>query len=45
MRGLKVASTGLTDYIERVVRRYLADRADEETFAQWTRRADEEALR
>ena len=45
VRGLKVASTGLTDYIERVVRRYLADRADEETFAQWTRRADEEALR
>ena len=41
MRGLNVPATGLIDYIERLVRRYLAERADEETFAQWARRADE----
>ena len=44
MRGLKVPATGLTDYIERLVRRYLAQREDEESFAQWVHRADQEAL-
>ena len=44
VRGLKVPATGLAAYIERLVRRYLAQRADEETFAQWAHRADEETL-
>ena len=44
MRGLKVPATGLAAYIERLVRRYLVQRADEETFAQWAHRADEETL-
>jgi sulfite reductase (ferredoxin) len=45
LRTHKVTSTGLTDYVERVVRRYLADREPGERFATWTARADEEALR
>ena len=44
VRGLKVPATGLAAYIERLVRRYLVQRADEETFAQWAHRADEETL-
>ncbi|WP_369052514.1 nitrite/sulfite reductase [Kineococcus terrestris] len=45
VRGLKVSATGLADYVERVVRRYLDTRADRETFAAWAHRSDEEALR
>ena len=44
VRGLKVPASGLTDYVERLVRRYLDQRIPEETFAQWAHRADEEAL-
>ncbi|WP_347355148.1 nitrite/sulfite reductase [Intrasporangium sp.] len=44
VRGLKVPATQVTDYVERVVRRYAAERAPRETFAQWVARADEEAL-
>ncbi|CDK00551.1 hypothetical protein MIC448_2640001 [Microbacterium sp. C448] len=46
MRGLKVAADGIADYVDRVVRRFLAERdaATDETFAQWAHRADEEAL-
>lgn len=44
VRGLKVAADGIADYAERVIRRYLADRHDGETFASWAHRADEEAL-
>ena len=44
VRGLKVPASGLTDYVERLVRRYLDQRVPEETFAQWAHRADEEAL-
>ncbi|GAT71760.1 nitrite/sulfite reductase [Microbacterium hydrocarbonoxydans] len=44
VRGLKVPADGIADYAERVIRRYLADREDAETFAQWAHRADEEAL-
>ena len=44
VRGLKVPASGLTDYVERLVRRYLDQRLPEETFAQWAHRADEEAL-
>ncbi|PVE98345.1 nitrite/sulfite reductase [Microbacterium sp. TPD7012] len=44
VRGLKVAADGIADYAERVIRRYLADRELDETFAVWAHRADEEAL-
>ncbi len=33
------------DYVERVLRNYLADRSDDERFATWARRADEMLLR
>jgi sulfite reductase (ferredoxin) len=44
LRGLKVRADGLADYVERVLRNYLADRADGEQFATWARRADERLL-
>ncbi|MET9172041.1 nitrite/sulfite reductase [Streptomyces misionensis] len=44
VRGLKVTSQELPDYIERVLRRYLAEREDGERFAAWAGRATEEAL-
>jgi sulfite reductase (ferredoxin) len=45
LRAHKVTSTGLTDYVERVVRAYLDDRQPGERFATWAARADEGALR
>ncbi|MBH1938426.1 nitrite/sulfite reductase [Streptomyces sp. AV19] len=44
VRGLKVTSEGLPDYVERVLRRYLEQREDGERFAAWTTRASEEDL-
>lgn len=44
VRGLKVTSAELPDYVERVLRRFQAERAEGERFAQWAARADEEAL-
>jgi sulfite reductase (ferredoxin) len=44
LRGLKVTADGLTDYVERLLRNYLADRADGEQFAAWARRADDGLL-
>nr|WP_106399259.1 nitrite/sulfite reductase [Actinocorallia populi] len=44
VRGLKTTSANLTDYVERVVRRYDEQRAEGETFAQWVGRADESEL-
>ncbi|ONI73606.1 sulfite reductase [Kribbella sp. ALI-6-A] len=44
LRGHKVTSDGLTDYIERVTQNYLKERSEGERFAQWVVRADEEAL-
>ncbi|MGW3338049.1 nitrite/sulfite reductase [Streptomyces sp. NPDC001009] len=44
VRGLKVTSQELPDYVERVLRRYEAERADGERFAVWAARASEEAL-
>jgi sulfite reductase (ferredoxin) len=41
LRGLKVTSRDLTDYVERVLRNYVSDRAEGERFATWVRRADE----
>lgn len=44
VRGLKVTQADLPDYVERLVRRFLADRTDTQTFAEWAHAADEEAL-
>ncbi|MFQ6143390.1 nitrite/sulfite reductase [Streptomyces seoulensis] len=44
VRGLKVSSAELPDYIERVLTRFQAERADGERFAAWAARASEEAL-
>ncbi|MFF4736016.1 nitrite/sulfite reductase [Streptomyces sp. NPDC001262] len=44
VRGLKVTSEELPDYVERVLRRYLEQRTDGERFAAWTARASEEDL-
>jgi len=44
VRGLKVTSDELPDYVERVVRRFVADREPGERFATWAVRADEKAL-
>ena len=41
LRGHKVTSTGLDDYITVVVGNYLVERESGETFADWTARADE----
>ena len=45
VRGHKVLSTELTDYVTRVVQHYVDKREDGETFRQWVARADEDDLR
>ena len=45
LRQHKVTSDELGDYIERVVRNFIAQRTPGERFAQWAVRADEDALR
>ncbi|MCP9948924.1 nitrite/sulfite reductase [Actinomadura madurae] len=45
VRGLKTTSAGLTDYVERVVRKFDAQRTDGETFAEWVHRADDADLK
>ncbi|GAA3377057.1 sulfite reductase SirA [Streptomyces sannanensis] len=44
VRGLKVTSAELPDYVERVVKRFEGEREDGERFATWAARASEEAL-
>ena len=44
VRGLKIPADGIPDYVERVVRRFVADRLGDETFAEWANRVDEDAL-
>jgi sulfite reductase (ferredoxin) len=44
LRGHKVTSAELGDYVERVVRAFVAERTDDERFAQWVARASEAAL-
>ena len=39
-----LTATDLPDYVERVVRKFVADRAEGQTFAEWAHAADEEAL-
>ncbi|MBM7772546.1 sulfite reductase (ferredoxin) [Actinokineospora baliensis] len=45
LRGHKVTGAELPDYVERVVRNFVAKREPEERFAQWVVRADEGDLR
>lgn len=45
LRAHKVVATELGDYVERVVTHYVEQRREAETFGDWARRADEEALR
>ncbi|MGW0843696.1 nitrite/sulfite reductase [Streptomyces sp. NPDC002787] len=44
VRGLKVTSEELPDYVERVLKRFQDEREDGERFATWVGRASEEAL-
>ncbi|WP_236239346.1 nitrite/sulfite reductase [Streptomyces sp. CC228A] len=44
VRGLKVTSAELPDYVERVLTRFQAEREDGERFAAWVARASEESL-
>ncbi|WP_328878425.1 nitrite/sulfite reductase [Streptomyces sp. NBC_00299] len=44
VRGLKVTSDELPDYVERVLKRFQDEREDGERFATWVTRASEEAL-
>jgi sulfite reductase (ferredoxin) len=44
VRGLKTTSKDLTDYVERVLRRFASARNPGETFAAWTARASDEDL-
>jgi sulfite reductase (ferredoxin) len=41
VRGLKTTAGQLPDYVERVLRRFVADRQPDETFAAWVSRASE----
>ena len=41
VRGLKTTAGQLPDYVERVLRRFAADRHPDETFAAWVSRASE----
>ncbi|WP_235735076.1 nitrite/sulfite reductase [Nocardioides alcanivorans] len=45
LRAHKVTSSGLDDYITNVVNAYLIQREEDETFAAWVTRADDDALR
>ncbi|MEU8622235.1 nitrite/sulfite reductase [Streptomyces sp. NPDC048623] len=44
LRGHKVTSAELPDYVERILKRFQAERTDGERFATWAARASEEAL-
>ncbi|MDV8146917.1 nitrite/sulfite reductase [Arthrobacter sp. B10-11] len=44
VRGLKVYVEDLPDYVERVVRKFVAEHTEGQTFAEWAHAADEEAL-
>ncbi|QDZ14487.1 nitrite/sulfite reductase [Humibacter ginsenosidimutans] len=45
VRGLKVTASNFIDYVERITRRWIAERTYDQTFAEWALSADEEALR
>ncbi|MDA2808357.1 nitrite/sulfite reductase [Nocardiopsis suaedae] len=45
VRGLKTTAEELPDYVERVLRRFLDQRGDDEPFAVWAARADDADLK
>ncbi len=45
LRGHKVLSSELSDYVGRLVQHYVDEREDGETFRAWVQRAEEESLR
>ena len=45
LRGHKVTGEQLPDYIEKLSRTFLEQRTDDESFAHWVARADDEVLR
>ncbi|MBB4904689.1 nitrite/sulfite reductase [Actinophytocola algeriensis] len=45
LRGHKVTADELAEYVERVVRNYVADRKPDERFPQWVARAEEADLK
>lgn len=45
LRQHKVTGDQLPEYVEKLSKTYLADREDDESFARWVARADEEVLR
>ncbi|MFP5416993.1 MAG: nitrite/sulfite reductase [Actinomycetes bacterium] len=45
VRGLKITADQMPAYVERVTRRFAAERTSGESFSTWVRRSDEEALR
>ena len=44
-RGLRLAADDLSDYVDRVLERFEGQRNEDESFAQWSVRADEDDLR
>ncbi|WP_442862664.1 nitrite/sulfite reductase [Brevibacterium sp. UCMA 11752] len=44
VRGLKVTVDNLSDYVEKLVRRFLDARGETETFSEWAHRVDDEEL-
>lgn len=44
VRGLRVKTEDLADYVERVIRKYVETGESGETFAEWAHRVDEEVL-
>ncbi|WUD21109.1 nitrite/sulfite reductase [Lentzea sp. NBC_00516] len=45
LRGHKVTANELPEYVERIVRNFVAQREEDERFAQWVGRAEEGSLR
>lgn len=41
VKGLRLPADDLPDYVEALLGRYVADRADDESFSEWALRADE----
>lgn len=44
VRGLKVTVDNLSDYVEKLVRRFLDGRTETETFSEWAHRVEDEEL-
>lgn len=45
VRGMKLPAEELNSYVDGLIQRYLSAKSADETFAEWTARADDEALR